>query len=193
MSCPGVTLRGHGRWRADEPCPLICRQSRALACARAASLTRQIRDLRPRRQARVQPRLPCDALAHGLSPASRRPRGHRPACPTSRSGRRRCRLVSMRHSWSDPPQAGILAPHPAGNHCPAGIAKRACLPEPAAPAQLLLPVPVPAPRRVRLAPDRRRNRVTPANERNLPGPAVQALQRLATSARPGISAAGWRS
>src|SRR5260370_597766 len=90
-------------------------QSRALACGKAAGLTRQIRYLRPRRQARAQRRLPGGALACELSLASRLPRWHRRACPTSRSGHcRSCLVPVLGHSWSGPPHAGTLARHPAG-------------------------------------------------------------------------------
>src|SRR5258707_6086423 len=90
-------------------------QSRALACGKAAGLTRQMRYLRPRRQARAQRRLPGGALACELSLASRLPRWHRRAYPTSRSGHcRSCLVPVLGHSWSGPPHAGTLARHPAG-------------------------------------------------------------------------------
>src|SRR5258707_15105129 len=52
-----------------------------------------------------------DVIVFGV----RRPREHRRACPTSRSGHcRSCLVPVLGHSWSGPPHAGTLARHPAG-------------------------------------------------------------------------------
>ncbi len=79
-------------------------QSRALACGKAAGLTRQIRYLRPRRQARAQRRLPGGALA-----CSDFPLRSLPELPGAGARSLMVRSSSRRDSGTTPGR----------NHCPA--------------------------------------------------------------------------
>jgi hypothetical protein len=86
--------------------------------AGVATPGRRVRDLGPRRRAQAQPRLPGAVLARAAPPASRQPRGPRPARHAHfLAYRRSCPALVAAHSWPDPPQAGSFWLIPASNQC----------------------------------------------------------------------------